>query len=207
VLDHRGRTGLIRPGVALAARSGFGDAGDEHSFFAFGGINPALIFVRIQRGEPVKINHLADRLSVGAVVAALTALLVTASVAEARDTLQKFPLEAALAKAQASGKLAPGIKLFFGTQKYPKPTAQLGSARTNKKTNFFNKSDQEGCEWAFLSAMISLTQYAQRVGGNAIVNIRSNYKNSEFSSETEYECGAGNVTGGTAFVGDVVKLP
>ena len=55
--------------------------------------------------------------------------------------------------------------------------------------------------------MIALTQYAQRVGGNAIVNIRSNYKNNEFSSETEYECGAGNVTGGTAFVGDVVKLP
>jgi uncharacterized protein YbjQ (UPF0145 family) len=55
--------------------------------------------------------------------------------------------------------------------------------------------------------MITMTQYAQRVGGNAIVNIRSNYKNTEFSSETEYECGAGNVTGGVAFVGDVVKLP
>ena len=80
-------------------------------------------------------------------------------------------------------------------------------ARTNKKTNFFNKSDQEGCDWAFLSAMITMTQYAQRVGGNAIVNIRSNYKSIEFSSETEYECGAGNVTGGVAFVGDVVKLP
>jgi len=138
--------------------------------------------------------------------AALAVLLVTAP-ADARDTRSKFPLEAALTKAQASGQLAPGIKLFFGTQKFPKPTAQLGPARTNKKTNFFNKTDIEGCEWAFLSAMIALTQYAQRVGGNAIVNIRSNYKNVEFSSETEYECGAGNVTGGVAFVGDVVKLP
>ena len=154
----------------------------------------------------MKIDKLADKLSAVA-VAAVTALLLTASVAGARDTHQKFPLEPALAKAQASGKLAPGIKLFFGTQKYPKPTAQLGQARTNKKTNFFNKTDVEGCEWAFLSAMISLTEYAQRVGGNAIVNIRSNYKNVPFSSETEYECGAGNVTGGTAFVGDVVKLP
>src|SRR5262245_44950530 len=134
-------------------------------------------------------------------------LLLATSAADARDTHTKFPLEPALAKAQASGKLAPDIKLFFGTQKYPKPTAQLGEARTNKKTNFFNKTDVEGCEWAFLSAMISLTQYAQRVGGNAVVNIRSNYKNVPFSSETEYECGAGNVTGGTAFIGDVVKLP
>ena len=150
---------------------------------------------------------LADKFAARAVAATVAALLATAPVADARDTLQKFPIEAALAKAQASGQLASGIKLFFGTQKHAKPTAQLGPARTNKKTNFFNKTDQEGCDWAFLSSMIQLTQYAQRVGGNAIVNIRSNYKNNEFSSETEYQCGAGNVTGGTAFVGDVVKLP
>jgi hypothetical protein len=150
---------------------------------------------------------LANKLSAVAGAAAMTALLVTAPVADARDTLQKFPIESALAKAQASGQLASGVKLFFGTQKHAKPTAQLGPARTNKKTNFFNKTDLEGCEWAFLSSMIALTQYAQRVGGNAVVNIRSNYKNNEVSSETEYVCGAGNVTGGTAFVGDVVKLP
>jgi hypothetical protein len=153
------------------------------------------------------MHQLAHRLSVSAAAATLMALLVTAPVADARDTLQKLSLEPALAKAQASGKLAPGIKLFFGTQKYPTPTAKLGETRTNKKTNFFNKTDVEGCEWAFLSSMIALTQYAQRVGGNAVVNIRSNYKNMPFTSETEYECGAGNVTGGTAFIGDVVKLP
>jgi hypothetical protein len=152
-------------------------------------------------------TDLASKLSSLAAGMAASVLLLTAPIAAARDTLQKFPLEAALAKAQASGQLAPGVKLFFGTQKHPKPTAQLGPTRTNKKTNFFNKTDQEACDWAFLSSMIALTQYAQRVGGNAIVNIRSNYKNNEFSSEIEYQCGAGNVTGGTAFVGDVVKLP
>jgi hypothetical protein len=152
-------------------------------------------------------NSFGRKLTSIALSAGAAVLLATAPVADARDTLQAFPIEAAIAKAQNSGQLAPGIKLFWGTQKYPKPTAQLGPARTNKKTNFFNKTDQEGCEWAFLSAMITFTQYAQRVGGNAIVNIRSNYKNIEFSSETEYKCGAGNVTGGVAFVGDVVKLP
>jgi hypothetical protein len=150
---------------------------------------------------------LAHRLSASAAAAAMTALLVTAPVADARDTHQKLPLESALAKAQASGKLAPGVQLFFGSQKHPTPTAKLGETRTNKKTNFFNKTDVEGCEWAFLSSMIAITTDAARRGGNAIVNIRSNYKNIPFSSETEYECGAGNVTGGTAFIGDVVKLP
>ncbi len=152
-------------------------------------------------------NKFVHGISALATGMAAVALLATAPVAQARETRHKFPIEAALAKAQASGQLAPGIKLFWGTQKHPKPTAQLGPTRTNKKTNFFNKTDQEACEWAFMSSLIALTQYAQRVGGNAIVNIRSNYKNVPFSSETEYECGAGNVTGGTAFVGDVVKLP
>ena len=155
----------------------------------------------------MSIQSFARKSSAVAAGAAVVTLLLSASVADARDTLHKFPLEAALQKAQASGQLAPGIKLFFGTQKHGKPTAQLGPTRTNKKTNFFNKSDVEGCEYVFLSAMIAMTQYAQRVGGNAIVNIRSNYKSNEFSSETEYQCGAGNVTGGTAFIGDVVKLP
>jgi len=152
-------------------------------------------------------NPFVRKMSALASGAAVAAVLLMTPVADARDTRSKFPLESALAKAQASGQLAPGIKLFWGAQKHAKPTAQLGPARTNKKTNFFNKTDIEGCEWAFLSAMITFTQYAQRVGGNAIVNIRSNYKSIEFSSETEYECGAGNVTGGVAFVGDVVKLP
>lgn len=152
-------------------------------------------------------NKIAHKLSALATGMTAAAVLLTAPIADARETRHKFPVESALAKAQASGQLAPGIKLFWGTQKHAKPTAQLGLARTNKKTNFFNKTDQEACDWAFLSSMIALTQYAQRLGGNAIVNIRSNYKSVEFSSETEYECGAGNVTGGTAFIGDVVKLP
>jgi hypothetical protein len=153
------------------------------------------------------MKKLADKFAAGAAAAVATVLLVAAPVADARNSLLKLPLESALAKANASGKLAPGVKLYFGDQKYPKPIATIGPTRTNKKTNFFNKSDLEGCEWAFLSAMISLTQYAQSVGGNAVVNIRSNYKNNPFSSETEYECGACNVTGGSAFIGDVLKLP
>ena len=152
-------------------------------------------------------NKLADRFSALATGLVAGALLVAAPIANARETIHQFPLESAIAKVQASGQLAPGIKLFFGKQKHAKPLTQLGPTRTNKKTNFFNKTDQEACDWAFQSSIIALAQYAQRVGGNAIVNIRSNYKNIEFSSETEYQCGAGNVTGGTAFIGDVVKLP
>src|ERR1044071_2101339 len=141
------------------------------------------------------------------VVVTAAAVIAISPLVDARDDHPKMPLDAALARAQASGKLASGIKLFFGKQKYPKPTLQIGTTHTNKKTNFSNKTDKEGCEWAFMSAMIPLTQDARDKGGNAVVNIRSNYKDVEFSSETEYECGAGNIVGGVAFVGEVVKLP
>jgi hypothetical protein len=143
-----------------------------------------------------------------AIVLTTAALLVIASpVADARDTRHKFAIATAMGIAEASGKLPQGIKFYFGDQKHPKPKQVLGVANTNKKTNFFNKSDQEGCEWTFLSAMVALGEYAQRRGGNAVVNIKSNYRNVVFSSATEYECGAGAFTGGVAFTGDVVKLP
>ena len=134
-------------------------------------------------------------------------IMCVATVADARDDILRLPLADVLSSPDAKAKLDPGVALYFGKQPYATPAARMNVTTANKKTNFFNKSDVEGCEWAFLSAMISLTQYAQKVGGNAVVNIRSNYKNNVFSSETEYECGAGNVTGGTAFIGDVVKLP
>jgi hypothetical protein len=149
-------------------------------------------------------RSLARKSSVAVTAAAIIAI---SPLADARDDRLRLPLADALAKAHASGKLASGVKLFFGKQAYPKPAAQIGPTRTNKKTNFFGKKEKEACEWVFLSSMIALTQDAQDKGGNAIVNIRSNYKDVEFSSETEYECGAGNVVGGTAFVGTVVKLP
>jgi hypothetical protein len=135
-----------------------------------------------------------------------TAIVAISPLAEARDDRLRLPLAPALTNAQASGKLSGRVKLFFGKQAHPKPAAELGQTSTNKKTSFLNKTDQEACEWAFLSSMIALIKYAEDHGGNAVVNIRSNYKNVEFSSETEYECGAGNMSGGTAFIGDVVKL-
>jgi hypothetical protein len=140
------------------------------------------------------------------VVAAIL-LIVASPIADSRDTRHKFAIATAMGLTEASGKLPQGIKFYFGDQKHPKPKQVLGVASTNKKTNFFNKSDQEGCEWTFMSAMIALGEYAQRRGGNAVVNIKSNYRNVVFSSATEYECGAGAFTGGVAFTGDVVKLP
>lgn len=107
----------------------------------------------------------------------------------------------------AQAKLVGGVKFFFGEQAHPEPEQVYGEFRTNKKTSSFGKSDEEACPWAMLSALISLHDRALREGGNAVINIKSNYKNVQFVSDTEYECGAGAFVAGVALIGTVVRLP
>ncbi|WP_431855377.1 hypothetical protein [Azospirillum sp.] len=141
-----------------------------------------------------------------AAFALFAAILCAGMPAQARDTRHMFPVDAALATAAAQEKLDKGVKLYFGKQKHPKAAKDFGEWATNKKTNAFNKSDREACEWAFLSAVLELQERARKQGGNAVINIKSNYKNTETVSDAEYMCGAGGLMAGVALKGTVVKL-
>jgi uncharacterized protein YbjQ (UPF0145 family) len=44
------------------------------------------------------------------------------------------------------------------------------------------------------------------LGANAVINIRSNYRNNEIVSEIEYQCGAGHIFAGVALKGRIVKV-
>jgi hypothetical protein len=137
----------------------------------------------------------------------ITLFLCVAVPADARDDRLQMPILDAMSTPDAKAKLTGGIRFFFGPQKHATPTRSMGEFTANKKTNFANKSDKDACEWAFLAAALSLQERARQLGGNAVVNIRSAYKNVEFSSETQYECGAGTFVGGVALRGEVVLLP
>ena len=138
---------------------------------------------------------------------AVLALAVSVSTpAMARDTRHMFPIQDALNTEDAKEKLDPNIKLYFGNQKHPKVSKEIGRWGTNKKTNAFGKEDKVACEWVFLSAVMELQERARNEGGDAVINITSNYKGSEKSSDTEYECGAGNIMAGVALKGTMVKL-
>ncbi len=134
------------------------------------------------------------------------AALAASTGAFARDDQRMHPLEEALTSEAAKDKLDPSIKLYFGNQKHPDVIKEFGEWKTNKKTNGFNKSDKEACEWVFLSAVLELQERAQKEGANAVINIKCNYKNNERSSETEYMCGSGALMSGVALKGTVVKL-
>jgi hypothetical protein len=126
--------------------------------------------------------------------------------AAARDEQKRYPIAQALKSPASQGKVDPGIRLYFGRQQHPNVTKDFGQWPTNKKTNAFAKSDLQACEWVFLSAVIALQERARKEGGNAVINIVSNYRNVVTSSETEYVCGAGGLMAGVALKGRVVNL-
>jgi len=143
------------------------------------------------------------KLSVTFAVLALGAI----APAEARDDKHMFPIKAALGKSQQyKEKLESDIALYFGKQKTPAVDKRIGEYTSNKKTNGFNKGDQEACDIAFISAAAALQDRARREGGNAVINIRSVYRNDNVASETEYLCGSGAVMSGVALRGTVVTL-
>jgi uncharacterized protein YbjQ (UPF0145 family) len=133
-------------------------------------------------------------------------IVVFAYPAFARNTEHMNSYAEAMATEEAKSKLDQGIKFYFGDQAHPAVAKKLGTFVSNKKTNAFNKSDARACQWAFLSAMISLQQRAIREGGDAVINIQSYYKKNVINSATEFECRAGTFIAGVALRGTVVKL-
>ncbi|SNY16526.1 hypothetical protein SAMN05660659_01365 [Pseudomonas sp. LAMO17WK12:I6] len=75
------------------------------------------------------------------------------------------------------------------------------------RTNGFNKSDHDSCEWVLQSNLIKLQADAKRVGANAVVNIVSYYDQHVRKDLNTYECRAGVFVTRVALKGDLVRLP
>jgi hypothetical protein len=132
------------------------------------------------------------------------ALALTAP-AYGRDDVLQFPIADVLNNPGYASRLE-GVKFYFGDQTRPVIARTVGEYQSNKKTNAFNKSDKEACEWAFLSALLSFHQRALASGADAVVNVTGYYKKQPFSSATEFQCGAGAAVAGVTLKGTVVKL-
>lgn len=142
----------------------------------------------------------------------LIAMMVIASavsgVADARNDKLTFPINGALNHPKAQGVLMQDIALYFGNQATPTvlDANRTLEVTTSRKTNAFGKSDEAACQWAMLSALIALQERAVKEGANAVINIKSNLEHNEYSSETEFQCGAGAIMAGVALKGRIVKL-
>jgi hypothetical protein len=138
-------------------------------------------------------------------LALVGALLMVSAAAVGRDDVGTYPLADAFGNPEYAQRLE-GVKFFFGKQAHPPIARSFGEYQSNKKTNAFNKSDKEACEWAFLSALLSFHERALSEGGDAVVDIQGYYKKQPFSSETHFQCGAGATMAGVTLKGTVVKL-
>lgn len=125
--------------------------------------------------------------------------------AAGRDDVISFPIADVLNNPAYAAKLPAGVKFYLAGQRVS-VSRTLGETRTNKKTNAFNKTDKAACEWAMVGALIAIGEDAKGRGGNAVVNIKSNYKGNLTSSSDSYVCGAGGLMAGVALVGDVAVV-
>lgn len=138
----------------------------------------------------------------------LAAALLAITLAEpalARDDKHLLSVRELLEYGQAQGKLDGSVRFYFAGQKTPSGQ-RLSSGVANRKTNAFNKTDEEACRWSALSALVALQEKAKALGANAVVNIESYYKRNTFKSATEYECHAGAMVAGVALKGTYAKV-
>ena len=131
--------------------------------------------------------------------------LIIGPDAMARETLHEYSILDVMEKPENANRLM-GVSFYFGEQNHPPIKENHGKFTTNKKTNAFGKSDLKACQWVMMSALLQLHKRAQSMGANAVVNIKSNYKNREVSTETNYTCGAGATIAGVALIGTIVVL-
>ena len=138
------------------------------------------------------------------IFAALAAALLSGTV-QARNDVLTLPLDKIIGTEKAKQALHD-VPVYFAGQQHAAITSTWGEVSTSRKTNAVGKSDEEACQWALLSALKVLQENAQKRGFDAVVNVRSNYQNKEFSSATEFQCGSGAIMAGVALKGDIVKF-
>lgn len=141
-----------------------------------------------------------------AVALTLSASAMFASPAMARDTKYMLPLQEVLDMPEAKEKLDDSFRFYLSGQKTPKVLERFDSGVSNRKTNGVGKSDEDGCRWAALSALIALQDTAKTKGANAVIDIVSYYKKNEVASPSDYECHAGAVVVGVALKGTYARI-
>lgn len=136
-------------------------------------------------------------------------LLMCAGLAQpalARDDVLHLSFQDVLNSPEAKGKLDSRVRFFLAGQKTSKVVKTLGSDVSNPKTNGFNKTAAQACNWAALSALIALQKRTLQNGGNAVIEIVSFYKGKEFFSATEYECHDGAIAVGVSLKGTYASI-
>ncbi|WP_107695514.1 excinuclease ABC subunit A [Campylobacter concisus] len=132
----------------------------------------------------------------------LVAILAFATSLNARDDVKYHSLDF-LNGPKAKNFLLPNVSISFGTGYSGQVIVK--DLTSNKKTNGFNKSDEEACQIALLSALKTFQERALKEGGTKVVNLTGYYKKHPFNSKTQFQCGSGALMSGVTLKGDIAK--
>jgi uncharacterized protein YbjQ (UPF0145 family) len=137
----------------------------------------------------------------------LVALFLAApAVASAGDKVVHLSFEAGVAAAQKAGVIDGSVK-FYLAGNGPHGKIVNDNVTINRKTNAFGKSDEETCHHVLATDLIYLQSEAKQAGANAVVDIVSNYNDTEYRDSQNYECHKGFLMSGVALKAKLAKVP
>lgn len=125
----------------------------------------------------------------------------------ARDEQRLFEFAPVLASTAGKDRFDDTVQFFFSEQPYPPPVQVFEIHSSERRLLTPTRGEREACDETFIEALAALRDAAKDAGANAVVNIKSLYKNREFRSETQYECRVGFITTTVSLEGKLVKLP
>lgn len=142
-----------------------------------------------------------------AAAAFAASMMFAATPAAADDAVSQHLIETVMQHPEFQAQVGDSVRFYWGDAPTPAVARRIEqNATTSLRTRKLGRATGEACRWVAMSALIQLRDHATSMGGNAVVNIRSNWNNVEYSSRTEYQCAAGFLMAGVALKADVVSL-
>ncbi len=133
-------------------------------------------------------------------IGTLILVMLLGTTLQARDTKLMLSVSKGLKKGRQVGALDRSIRVQFGSS-----GLRSGQRRytANRKTNAFNKTDVEACEWAFISSVKSLQDRARNMGKRRVTGIVNYYNRRRRSNPSRYECHVGKFVAKVAIQGNI----
>lgn len=127
--------------------------------------------------------------------------------AQAKDERMLLNIASALGTTEGHDRFDDTVQFLWADQAYPPPVQSYDITTVEHRAFAPTRTDEEACIAAFIDALAALRDHAKELGANAVVNIKSIYRNREFRSDTQFECRAGLFVNNVSLEGRVVKLP
>lgn len=133
-------------------------------------------------------------------------VFLTTTIASAEDNWVYMPVKDALQSDLAKDKLDSGISFFMKGQSHPRTSNETREYTANKRARKFGRSEEEACHYAFVSALLSFQQRANKEGRNAAIDLYSVTKDKKFESSDQYSCLVGGMVANVALRGKVANI-